>query len=49
MSFTFFHEFNELRSSFECFPALRQVPTLAELADRLWNLEPAAGKPAALL
>jgi hygromycin-B 7''-O-kinase len=39
MSFTLLHEFNVLESIFEFFPALDRVPTVAGLADWLWNLE----------
>jgi hygromycin-B 7''-O-kinase len=39
MAFTLLHKFNVLGESFEHRPALREIRTLAELADRLWRLE----------
>jgi hygromycin-B 7''-O-kinase len=37
MYFTLLHEFDVLGSIFEHRPALREAPTLADLADQLWN------------
>ena len=39
MTMTLLHEFNVLEEMFHAFPDVKNVATLAELADLIWNLE----------